>query len=177
MVQLGYSFFFFTCFGKSYIEKKYYIVRKSHNTVPQPPHVAVLVGEKTVGVVAAVLDIVESAAVDGCSRVPRSGAGESVHERTIGAAVGAAFTHAGGGKKTSPVAAGQRGDEDWHIFASAPLLKKGKKKDGGADSGEVDPSLTPPLSHSLCAEINPSSLVKRSKTADSKSIKTLSQQF
>lgn len=98
MVQLGYSFFF-TCFGKSYIEKNYYIVRKSHNTVPQPPHVAVLVGEKTVGVVAAVLDIVESAAVDGCSRVPRSGAGESVHERTIGAAVGAAFTHAGEEKK------------------------------------------------------------------------------
>lgn len=86
---------FFTCFGKSYIEKNHYIVRKSHNTVPQPPHVAVLVGEKTVGVVAAVLDIVESAAVDGCSRVPRSGAGECVHERTVGAAVGAAFTHAG----------------------------------------------------------------------------------
>lgn len=130
------------CFGKSYIEKNYYIIRKSHNTVPQPPHVAVLVGKKTVGVVAAVLDIVESAAVDGCSRVPRSGAGESVHERTVGTAVGAAFTHAG--KKNSPVAAGQRGDEDWHIFASAPLLKKGKK-DGGADSGEVDLSLTPSL--------------------------------
>lgn len=75
------------------------MVRNSDNTVPQPPHVPVLVGEKTVGVVAAVLDIVESAAEDGSSRVSRSGAGESIHKRTIVAAVGAAFTHAGEKKK------------------------------------------------------------------------------
>lgn len=65
------------------------------------------------------------------------------------------------------------------IGASSLLLRcwRREKKDGGADSGEVDPSLTPLLSHSLCAEINPSSLVKRSKTAVYKSIKTLSQEF
>lgn len=63
-------------------------------TIPQPPHVLVLVREKTVRVVAAVLDIVESAAVDGCSRGSRSGAGEAVHKLTVNAGVGAAFTHA-----------------------------------------------------------------------------------
>lgn len=65
--------------------------------VPQPPHVPVIIREETVGIVAAVLDVIKAAAVDGRSRVSRSGAGESVHKRALGAAVAAAFTHAAAG--------------------------------------------------------------------------------
>lgn len=65
-----------------------------NDAVPEPPHVPVLVGEEAVGVVAAVLDVVEAAAVGGRGRVPRSGAGEAVHGRAVRAAVGAAFAHA-----------------------------------------------------------------------------------
>lgn len=49
------------------------------------------------GIVAAVLDVVEAAAVDSGGLVPGSGAGEPVHERTVSGAVGAAVAHAAAG--------------------------------------------------------------------------------
>lgn len=60
-------------------------------SLPQPPHVAVLIRVEAVGVVAAVLDVIEPAAVNGGGGVARPGAGESVHRRPVSAGVAAAL--------------------------------------------------------------------------------------
>lgn len=59
---------------------------------PQPPHVAVLVGEEAVGVITAVLDIVKSAAVDRKRSIPRFGAGEALHKPAVRVVVTAAIS-------------------------------------------------------------------------------------
>lgn len=63
-------------------------------SLPQPPHVAVLVRVETVGVIAAVLDVIEPAAVNGRGGVSRPGAKESVYLRPVSGEVAAALrTH------------------------------------------------------------------------------------
>lgn len=59
--------------------------------LPQPPHVAVLVRVEAVGVIAAVLDVIEPAAVNGGGGVSRPGAEESIHLRPVSAEVAAAL--------------------------------------------------------------------------------------
>ncbi len=67
--------------------------------LPQPPHISIFIWEKTVRIIAAILDIVKPAAVNSSSGVSSSWAGESVHKRTISAVVTAAFSaHAAAGK-------------------------------------------------------------------------------
>lgn len=62
--------------------------------VPEPPHVAVLVGEEAVRVVAAVLVVAEPAAEDGGRLAPRPRAAEAAHHLLLGAHVaGAGATH------------------------------------------------------------------------------------
>lgn len=55
--------------------------------VPEPPHVAVLVGEEAVRVVAAVLVVAEAAAEDGSRLTPRPRAAEAAHHLLLGAHV------------------------------------------------------------------------------------------
>lgn len=55
--------------------------------VPEPPHVAVLVGEEAVRVVAAVLVVAEAAAEDGSRLSPRPRAAEAAHHLLLGAHV------------------------------------------------------------------------------------------
>lgn len=55
--------------------------------VPEPPHVAVLVGEEAVRVVAAVLVVAEAAAEDGGRLAPRPRAAEAAHHLLLGAHV------------------------------------------------------------------------------------------
>lgn len=55
--------------------------------VPEPPHVAVLVGEEAVRVVAAVLVVAEAAAEDGGRLAPRPRAAEAAHHLPLGAHV------------------------------------------------------------------------------------------
>lgn len=61
-------------------------------SLPQPPHVTVLIREKAVGVITTILHIIKSAAVDSSSGASRFGAGESVHKRPVSAVVTAAFS-------------------------------------------------------------------------------------
>lgn len=100
---------------------------------PQPPHVPVLIWEKAVGVVAAVLDVVKSAAVDSVDRVSRSGTGESVHERPIVAVIAAAFgAHsAAGGPKTEDSALRSLRAEGKESHASSVRSCTPTKRDGG----------------------------------------------
>lgn len=74
--------------------------------LPQPPHVTVLIRVEAVGVVAAVLDVIEPAAVNGGGGVPRPGAGESVHGRPVSAGVAAALrAHSAGDNAAAAAAA------------------------------------------------------------------------
>lgn len=59
--------------------------------VPEPPHVLVLVWEEAVGIIAAVLDVVEAAAVHGACVSSRSRAGEGADELTLCVVVAGAF--------------------------------------------------------------------------------------
>lgn len=62
--------------------------------VPEPPHVAVLVGEEAVRVVAAVLVVAEAAAEDGGRLAPRPRAAEAAHHLLLCAHVArASATH------------------------------------------------------------------------------------
>lgn len=60
--------------------------------LPQPPHVSVLIREKTVGIITAIFNIIKSATVDSGSSVSRFGAGEIVHKHTVSVVVTAAFS-------------------------------------------------------------------------------------
>lgn len=130
------------------------IFRKSlKKAVPQPPHVLVIIREKTVGIVAAVLDIVKAAAVDGRSRVSRSGTGESVHKRALSAAVGAAFTHAaagGTGRGIKHTLGSPRVNLVMKIGASSACsAAELGKRDRGAESEDLPPSRALSLNPSL----------------------------
>lgn len=59
--------------------------------LPEPPHVAVLVGEEAVGVIAAVLDVLEAAAVHGAGVAARPRAAEPAHQHLVGVEVAAAL--------------------------------------------------------------------------------------
>lgn len=83
-------------------------------SLPQPPHVAVLVRVETVGVIAAVLDVIKPAAVNGRGGVSRPGAEESVHLRPVSVEVAAALrahcasaAAAAGGGTAAAAAAGE----------------------------------------------------------------------
>lgn len=106
--------------------------------VPEPPHVPVIIREEAVGIVAAVLDVVEAAAEDGRSRVPRSGAGESVHQRALGAAVGAALTHAAAGGAGRGVRYTLESPRVSLVSSAAEL----GKRDGGAECEDLSLSLS-----------------------------------
>lgn len=128
--------------------------QRTKKAVPEPPHVPVIIREEAVGIVAAVLDVVEAAAEDGRSRVSRSGAGESVHQRALGAAVGAAGTHAAAGGAGRGVRCTLESPRV-SLVSSADELGE---RDGGAECEDL--SLPRSLSQPLSAEINLSSLGK-----------------
>lgn len=88
--------------------------------LPEPPHVAVLVGEEAVGVIAAVLDVLEAAAVHGAGVAARPRAAEPAHQHLVGVEVAAALGAHG-------VAAARR--------AARRLGSGGNRAGGGAASG------------------------------------------
>lgn len=59
--------------------------------LPEPPHVAVLVGEEAVGVIAAVLDVLEAAAEHGSGVAARPRAAEPADQHLVGVEVTAAL--------------------------------------------------------------------------------------
>lgn len=68
--------------------------------LPQPPHVPVLIREKTVGIITAIFNIVKSTTVDGSGSISRFRAGERVHKHPVSAVVTAAFSaHVARGEK------------------------------------------------------------------------------
>lgn len=88
--------------------------------LPEPPHVAVLVGEEAVGVIAAVLDVLEAAAVHGAGVAARPRAAEPAHQHLVGVEVAAALGAHG-------AAAARR--------AAQRLDSSGTRAGGGAASG------------------------------------------
>lgn len=65
--------------------------------IPEPPHVSILVREKAVGIITAILDIVKSAAECRARIAPRFRTGRTIHKHIICAVVARALcTHAGG---------------------------------------------------------------------------------
>lgn len=59
--------------------------------MPEPPHVPVLIREKTVCIITAIFNIVKSTTVDGSGSIPWFRTGERVHEHPVSAVVTAAF--------------------------------------------------------------------------------------
>lgn len=88
--------------------------------LPEPPHVAVLVGEEAVGVIAAILHVLEAAAVHGAGVAARPRAAEPVHQHLVGVKVAAALG--------AHPAAAARG-------AARCLSSAGTRAGGGAASG------------------------------------------
>lgn len=60
--------------------------------LPEPPHVPVLIREKTVCIITAIFNIVKSTTVDGSGSIPWFRTGERVHEHPVSAVVTAAFS-------------------------------------------------------------------------------------
>lgn len=98
--------------------------------LPEPPHVAMLVGEEAVGVIAAVLDVLEAAAVHGAGVAAGPRADEPAHQHLVGVEVTAALRAHGAAAGGRPPA-GLPG-------ASAPAApgREVGRRAGGARAGE-----------------------------------------
>ena len=68
-------------------------------SLPKPPHVCILVGEKTVGVITAILDIVKSAAEYRVGTASRFRAQKAIHKSIFCAVVACAIRSHAGKKK------------------------------------------------------------------------------
>ncbi len=55
--------------------------------LPEPPHVSIFIREKAVGIITAVLDIIESTAENSSSVTVRCGTGEALHKTSFSTAV------------------------------------------------------------------------------------------
>lgn len=61
--------------------------KKRCRNLPEPPHISIFIREKAVGIITAVLDIIESTAEDSSSVTVRCGTGEALHKSPFSTAV------------------------------------------------------------------------------------------
>lgn len=119
-------------------------------SLPEPPHVAVLVGEEAVGVIAAVLDVLEAAAVYGAGIASHLRAAEAAHQHPVGvevaAALGAHRAVAGLPAASAPAAHGREGGGEAAGGARAEQAAAGSpsRSSGTAARRETRPEVKSP---------------------------------